>query len=196
MISDACRVALVYAHLICFAFAISSVLSADLQILAGRDTQNIKKIADRIIVPLSGLWLTGILIIYVDTGLDWNLMQQSSKLVLKLACVIVLTLNGLVLHRIGFKILCDNTYLTRKNAIFLSAIGGLSTGHWLLSAFIGCAKPLASIPLSTLLSLYFIFCVSIVLVAFIIAPFLQQQLNLLRAKQTIVALGISHSFAQ
>ena len=122
--------------------------------------EEIGKDATRISYLLVGLWVSGLAIIYVDTGFSPEIMMSKGKLMLKLLCVLMLTLNGLVLHNASFPVLTkDAEVLTDSEAVLLAVTGALSTSHWMMAAFIGMSAPLGQIPFHTLFQAYCIFLV-------------------------------------
>lgn len=170
------RLALLYSHLILCAFAIAAVLKTDVALLFSRINQaQLEKTAHRISLLLVALWASGLAIIYLDTGFNPDILATKSKLMFKLACVCVLTVNGIVLHHVSFPVLVSNkSTLSSLDTLLLVVTGGLSTSHWLLAAFVGLAKPLGRLPLEVLLTAYCLFLVSVVLASIMTLPLLSK----------------------
>lgn len=176
--TEGARLILIYGHLLLCSFAITMVLYTDLRIAAGSFTrQGLKQAAHLITWILFWLWMTGLAIIYLDTGFDPEILATKSKLLLKLLTVVVLTINGIVLHKISFPVILDSEHLRLRESILLAVTGALSTSHWLLAAFVGVAKPFGRIPLESLLIFYAFYCSVTILIALVLIPSLRQRLN-------------------
>jgi len=176
--TEGARLILIYGHLLLCAFAITMVLYTDLRITAGSFTrQGLQQAAHLIAWALFWLWMTGLAIIYLDTGFDPEILATKSKLLFKLLTVVVLTINGIVLHRISFPVILNSETLRLRESVLLAVTGALSTSHWLLAAFVGVAKPLGRIPLESLLMFYAFYCSVTMLIALIFIPSLRQRLN-------------------
>ena len=155
------RLLLLYAHLLLSMLALARVLSADLGLVTGKLSQEmLHATVHSIVWLLLGLWVSGLAIIWLDTGFDPALLAERSKLVFKLVSVTVLTLNGALLHRLAFPVLMSDEPLNLRKSMLLAITGSLSTLHWLLAAFIGVSKPLGKLPLELLLLSYAILCVA------------------------------------
>ena len=177
-LTEGARLILIYGHLLLCAFAITMVLYTDLRIVAGSFTRHgLQKAAHLIAWILFGLWITGLSIIYLDTGFDPEILVTKSKLLFKLLTVVVLTINGIVLHKISFPVIFSNRPLRLRESMLLAVTGSLSTSHWLLAAFVGVAKPLGRIPLDSLLIFYSFYCSMTILIALMFIPSLRQRLN-------------------
>ncbi len=178
LVYDVSRSILIYSHLLFFGTAISTVLWSDIHIMKGELDSVALKTVGRITTYLfMGLWITGLLITYMDTGFDPVVLAQKSKLLMKFTVVISLSINGLVLHYICFSILSDESLLSNSNAIILSICGALSTSHWLLAAFVGSATMLADFSYTALFIVYCGICLFILLTAMLISPKIQRQFN-------------------
>lgn len=174
-IVDWLRVLLIYCHVGICAFAITTVLKADFKILLSDFCrEDIGTDAKRISYLLAGLWISGLAIIYLDTGFSTEIMMTKSKLLLKLLCVLMLTLNGLMLHQVSFPVLTRASEASDSEAVMLAVTGALSTSHWLLAAFIGMSAPLGQLPLHTLLQGYSLFLGSTILVSLTCVPLINR----------------------
>ncbi len=159
------RIFVVYSHIIVAAFALTAVLRADIKMVISRiSSREIEKDSKRIFLLLVALWVTGLTVVYFDTGFNPDVLMDKSKLLLKLICVLVLTANGLILHYISFPILeRDTVTVSYAEAALLSVTGALSTSHWLLAAFVGKTASLSQVSFQALLETYAIFlCVTLV----------------------------------
>lgn len=101
-----------------------------------------------------GLWLSGLAIVALDTGMDPALIAAKPKLLAKLVAVGVLTLNGALLRWWCFPRLVSDQPLSRAEAAALMCSGALSTTSWLIAAFYGIARGLSSWTAEQHLALY------------------------------------------
>lgn len=151
----AIRLVLVYAHLLLCVFALHRVLVTDWRLLQDRVRHREMKRAHRQLVwLLAALWASGLAIVALDTGLHLVQLAARPKLLVKLLCVALLTLNGLLLRVWCFPRLSRRASLGGGEAAFLVVCGAFSTTSWLMAAFLGVARPLQSWPLSQTLVLY------------------------------------------
>jgi len=188
---DLVRTVLIYSHVLLFAFSISLVLWTDHTMLFGSyEAQAITRISSVIKTLLIGLWISGLLVIYIDTGFSPPLIAANTKLIMKVLVVLVLTFNGTLLHYIALEILLFDGYLDKKNARLLAISGSISTSHWLLAAFVGVAQPLREFPISDLLIAYVGLCACIVIVALTLNGWIQNILNQQRAERKLVSMGL------
>ncbi|MBC3937087.1 hypothetical protein H8K47_17155 [Undibacterium sp. CY7W] len=96
-------------------------------------------------VALFVLWVTGLSVIWMDTGFVWAVLATKPKLLAKLTVVILLTMNGIALHKIVFKRLCEAQNEPLRAAKLPAVLGAISVVTWLYAAFLGLAKPVASL---------------------------------------------------
>lgn len=140
-LTTALRLLLLYAHLLLCVFALYTVLNTDWRLLRSRiSAKHLLQAHRRVVLLLAGLWLSGIAIVAVD-GLAQ--MGTNPKLLAKLVCVSLLTLNGLLLRHWCFPRLVSNRPLQRAESWALMSCGAISTTCWLMSGFYGIARPLA-----------------------------------------------------
>lgn len=141
---------LVYGHLLATCVALGHVLLADHKLWHWRrepltpaqlaylvETQRVVSLA------LLALWLSGMLLVlqgYLAEGVHYLLNQ---KLWAKLVVVVLLSINGILLHRLGFPLLKVAAYavLPLPQRIRLALLGALSSSGWLFAAFLGVARP-------------------------------------------------------
>lgn len=175
---DWVRLTLVYMHLLASAFAIVLVLSADWGILKGTYTlEALQRTANRTSVVLAVLWVTGLALVYCDTGLNFAEMTARPKLLLKLAIVGALTINGVVLHMVSFPLFARTGLLKWSESVVLAISGALSTSHWVLAAFVGVARPLGQWPIRMLLLGYLLYVVATLFMAVISVPLVRRHLS-------------------
>ena len=140
-LSSVCRLLLLYSHLLLCVFALHTVLSTDWRLLRSRiSARHLLQAHRRVVLLLGGLWLTGGAIVLLDGA---SQIAQSPKLVAKLVCVSLLTLNGVLLRHWCFPRLISERPLQRAEAWALMSCGAVSTTSWLMAGFFGIARPLA-----------------------------------------------------
>ncbi|MBS0445686.1 MAG: hypothetical protein JSR59_07010 [Proteobacteria bacterium] len=133
---------LLFAHIIAFAFAFVAVVRADLALLSAEriDPEWPHAVARPILLLLGVLWLTGAALIWMQYGLDPGAVAARPKLLAKLAVVVLLTCNGLLLHTIAFPLLTRPTRRPRMAATVSSVLGAVSSATWLYASFVGTAR--------------------------------------------------------
>lgn len=188
-VHDAARTVLIFSHLLLCAVALTRVLQADLELVAGSITrERLASVAHTVSWLLGGLWLTGLAVIYLDTGFDPQVLAGKSKLLLKLTCVMVLTTNGALLHHVAFPLLSASGPLRLNESLVLTVTGALSSSHWIMAAFVGIARPLGKIELTTLLQAYALMCTVTVLAALALVPVVRERLTDLRMRWEIESM--------
>ena len=143
------KMLLVYGHLIATCIALGRVLQADQKLWSWRkdvlsqvqreyldETQKIVALA------LLALWGSGLLLVlqgYLYEGTTYLLNQ---KLWAKVSVVALLSLNGALLHRIGFLLLQKAPFVLLHSCArtHLALLGALSMSGWLFAAFLGVAR--------------------------------------------------------
>lgn len=143
------KMLLVYGHLLATCIALGQVLQADHKLWSWRkealdkvqreyleETQKIATLA------LLALWASGLLLVlqgYLDDGIAYLLNQ---KLWAKVTVVALLSLNGALLHRIGFPLLQKAPFVLLPGSARnrLALLGALSMSGWLFAAFLGVAR--------------------------------------------------------
>lgn len=143
------KMLLVYGHLLATCIALGRILLADHKLWSWRkelldqarreyleETQKIATLA------LLALWASGLLLVlqgYLAEGFTYLLNQ---KLWAKATVVALLSLNGALLHRIGFPLLQKAPFvLLRSRArTRLALLGAFSMSGWLFAAFLGVAR--------------------------------------------------------
>ena len=136
----ALRLALLYAHLLACVLALHTVLRTDWRLLNSRiNARQLMHAHRRVVWVLGALWLSGGAIVALD-GLAQ--LQTNPKLIAKIVCVSLLTLNGVVLRVWCLPRLVSDGPLSRAEACVLMACGAMSTTCWLMAGFYGIARPL------------------------------------------------------
>ncbi|MBV7545726.1 hypothetical protein KW849_05330 [Pseudomonas sp. PDM26] len=149
------RLGVVYFHLIACCVAIGLVLTSDIamvkQLLKGdvsshHDDAHMDSLQKTVSLALVALWITGIAVIGIDyagKGMEYFL---NPKLQAKIGIVVLLTINGFVLHRGVLPALkkagslLKLSFSLRMLALFSGAFSGVS---WFYAAMLGVGRPLA-----------------------------------------------------
>ncbi len=139
------RVFVILFHLIGFAAALFLVMREDLRLLRAEwlDFAEIEATARDVSRALMVLFVTGVLVIYIDTGFSAAEIFARPKLLAKITVVLILTLNGVLLHWLVFPMLRQRPRrFLRARARLVVALGAVSSVSWVYAAFLGIAKPL------------------------------------------------------
>lgn len=149
------RLGIVYSHLIACCVAIGSVVTSDIAMVrqlfktercSERDAHDLTSLQKTVSWSLLVLWVTGFAIIGIDLVDKGLVYFENPKLQAKIAVVMLLTLNGFVLHsavlpavqRVGS--LLDLSVGMRTLAVFSGAFSAVS---WFYAAMLGVGRPLA-----------------------------------------------------
>ena len=149
------RLSVIYVHLLACCIAIGLVFASDAEMVrnllkghkgAGHDSQHMTRLQKSVANALIFLWLTGAAVIgidYLDKGMNYF---ANPKLHAKIIIVMLLTFNGMLLHRYVLPALLkagnllDLNFGVRMFALFSGALSGVS---WLYAAMLGVGRPLA-----------------------------------------------------
>lgn len=152
------RQAVLAAHTLVFAIALSAVLREDLRLLRTRhvDVRSIQRTGLTLTRALVALWVTGLWLVAMQVGLDAGAVLDSPKLAAKFLVVSALTANGLALHWLAFPRLAAPTPTSLSSLPLMPVVlGGISTASWLGASFIGVSRVVApSMRLADYLWLY------------------------------------------
>jgi len=140
------RMFILMLHVMCVMGAAIGIAFADLSLFKGQriDTGLLRLGCHLVFGMLCLLWLTGLVIIWLDTGFDLQVIAGKPKLIAKVAVATLLSLNGYVLHRCFFDALLAPPLTPRLGvnaSVVLAAVSGTS---WLYAFFLGLAKPMAA----------------------------------------------------
>jgi hypothetical protein len=147
--------ATLYIHLIACCVAIGLLLTHDIGLVkrllkAGNDRRNyidhLLSLKDTISIALAVLWVSGLLLVCIDAAMRGVESLSNPKLHAKLAIVVLLTLNGFLIH--GTVIpslqkagaLLNLEFKPRMLAIFAGSVSAVS---WFYAAMLGVGRPLA-----------------------------------------------------
>jgi hypothetical protein len=148
------RMAVVYLHLIACCVAIGLVFTSDVAMVnqlikadpADRmDGQHLSYLQTTVGRALIALWITGIALVTMDGVLKGWSYFANPKLQAKIAIVVLLTMNGYVLHKHVLPLmkkagtLLKLSFNQRILAIFAGAVSGVS---WFYAAMLGVGRPL------------------------------------------------------
>ena len=149
------RLAIVYLHLIACCVAIGLVLTSDIamvkQLLQGdgrdhADPGHLDSLQKTVSRALAVLWVTGVAIVALDASVKGWGYFANPKIQAKIGLVVLLTLNGVVLHQTVLPLmqkagsLLKLTFNQRLLALFAGAVSGVT---WFYAAFMGVGRPLA-----------------------------------------------------
>jgi len=161
------RLGVIYVHLVACCVAIGLVLTSDIAMVKDllnrktfteHDHAHMESLQKSVIVALIALWVTGAAVIgidYLEKGMNYFM---NPKLQAKVIIVLLLTYNGILLHRLVLPALqkagslLDLGFSARMLALFC---GSLSAVSWMYAAMLGVGRPLAwKYSLSELLMAY------------------------------------------
>ena len=143
------KMLLVYVHLLATCIALGRVLLADHKLWSWRKEaldqakqeylEETRKIAT---LALLALWGSGLLLVLQGYLLEGAAYLLNQKLWAKAAVVALLTLNGGLLHRVGFPLLQKAPFvlLPGSDRGRLALLGAFSMSGWLFAAFLGVAR--------------------------------------------------------
>ncbi|MBV7481183.1 MULTISPECIES: hypothetical protein [unclassified Pseudomonas] len=149
------RLGVVYVHLLACCVAIGLVFASDAamvkdlfkgRVSAGHDNEHMASLQKSVANALFFLWVTGAAVIgidYLEKGMTYF---ANPKLQAKVIIVLLLTFNGMLLHRFVLPAmlkagsLLDLQVGVRMFALFAGALSGVS---WLYAAMLGVGRPLA-----------------------------------------------------
>jgi uncharacterized membrane protein len=141
---------IVYIHLIAACVAVGILLRADLALskthgrrLSLGAVKELRDTANIIGTALIALWASGLLLVIVGRYSDPNYLMNQ-KLWAKIAVVVVLTLNGAVLHHFSFPRVASSSGivgLKPLEQVIVVSTGATSTVSWLFACYLGVARP-------------------------------------------------------
>jgi hypothetical protein len=148
------RMAVVYVHLIACCVAIGMVFTSDLamvkKLLHAKpndrvNAQHLSELQQTVSRALMALWVTGVAIVSLDASIKGWEYFANPKLQSKITIVLLLTFNGVVLHKHVLPMLQKAGSLLRMSfsrrmlAIFAGSVSGVS---WFYAALLGVGRPL------------------------------------------------------
>ena len=144
-VSEVTRMGLILAHLLAFAAAFAAVALGDFAIFARRriNTGLLTWSSKAVTITLVALWVTGLSVIWLDIGFDFDLLLTKPKLLAKITIVTLLTLNGIGLHWLALPTLSKTHPDTHSAALVPALLGAISGATWVFAAFVGVGKAVA-----------------------------------------------------
>ena len=141
------RMAVILAHILAVITAGAAIAFGDYAIFGGQriNIALLHKAGSVVIVTLGMLWLTGLIIIWLDTRFEWAVLIAQPKLMAKLTVVSLLSLNGIALHHLAFKRLQALQNQPMQSTKLPVILGAISVVTWLYAIFLGLAKPVTPI---------------------------------------------------
>jgi hypothetical protein len=138
------RMVLLMLHVLCVIAAAIGIAFAELSLFKEKTVDGaLLRTGCRVVLgALCLLWLSGLLIIWIDTGFDLQLIASKPKMVAKVSVALLLSVNGYLLHRYFFDAIDKPTLNLRKAANTAAAMAAVSGASWLYAVFLGLAKPL------------------------------------------------------
>ncbi|QLC72427.1 hypothetical protein LPB260_16765 [Pseudomonas sp. LPB0260] len=149
------RLGIVYAHLIACCVAIGMVLTSDFAMIKElfkggnshlQDSQHMESLQKSVSIALAVLWVSGVAIIWLDISASGLSYLLNPKLQAKIAIVMLLTFNGMLLHGLVLPALqkagslLKLKFSMRMFALFAGALSGVS---WFYAAMLGIGRPLS-----------------------------------------------------
>ncbi|MGV3741990.1 MAG: hypothetical protein ACO1NO_06750 [Burkholderiaceae bacterium] len=149
------RLGLVYVHLIACCVAIGLILTSDIamvkKLFSGeadthQEREHLSSLKHIVSISLVALWITGAAIIWLDASANGLSYFYNPKIQAKIAVVVLLTLNGFLLHNVILPVmekagsLMNMAFRYRFLAIFSGAFSAVS---WFYAAMLGVGRPLA-----------------------------------------------------
>ncbi|UVE19459.1 hypothetical protein NVV93_08820 [Pseudomonas sp. LS44] len=148
------RLALVYSHLIACCVALGMVIVSDFTMIkrlitddsSQQDPHHLAQLKTTVLIALGALWITGLMIIGLDASIKGQEYFLNPKLQAKILIVVLLTINGYVLHNLVMPAMNKAGCIlkldvnTRTLAVFAGTVSAVS---WLYAAMLGVGRPLA-----------------------------------------------------
>jgi CRP-like cAMP-binding protein len=141
---------IVYIHLLATAFALVELLKFDIRLLrnlnrplAAADLHRLISTKNTVTLALVVLWITGIWFVVNGVIDEPGKYLTNQKLWMKLLTVWLLTVNGMLMHSIGFTHLRPGVVFSEmalKNQWILLGMGVVSSVSWMSAAFLGIAR--------------------------------------------------------
>jgi hypothetical protein len=168
------RMVLLMLHLACVMVAVVGIAFADLSLFKERkiDDQLLRTGCRMVATALTLLWISGLLIIWLDTNFDLQQIVTKPKLVAKIGVAVLCTLNGVLLHRYFFTSFAKPPANLRRSANRAAVMAAVSGASWLYAGFLGMARPLGRVlSLPAFASIYVVLLmIGGLLVAWVVRP--------------------------
>lgn len=180
MLVSLTRQLLLFGHLAAFAFALVTILREDLAMLTVRRVDPVKlaRTARMTKWLLWFLWITGVILLGFAVGPHPAAVWANPKLAMKVAVVVLLTINGWVLHRFAFPMLTRPQAQPHVAAVVCATVGAISSVSWVYAALVGSARYVApKMNLEEFVGIYLLALVAGILIAqLIVRPHVEKLL--------------------
>ena len=142
------KTALVFAHFALAAFCLVTIIATDLKLIrqyalpaSAALCDDVARVKRAITYALIGLWMTGLVIVAYGAATSPHYLANQ-KLWFKIAVVVALTLNGVLVHRMGRVLQPGVTLaaLDERSALLLNMAGATSSISWLWACLLGTAR--------------------------------------------------------
>lgn len=141
--------ALTFCHLIAMAIAVGKMLDYDFRFLRAvhqrpspQLLQDLRHTKTTMTLALIALWLTGAALVYAGYAQNPDYLLNE-KLWTKIFTVGVLTVNGVLMHRLAFPVLQQGgafLELPQRQMLTLTLFAAISSVSWLYASFLGIAR--------------------------------------------------------
>lgn len=136
------RSVLIFLHLACLIAAGISIAFGDYAILRHRPVNRelMLKSSRAVAWSLLALWVTGLSVIALDMSTTSLILAKAPKLQAKLTVVVILSLNGFLLHRYTLHTLGGSHTPTDADVRLAAILGAVSAASWGYAVFLGVAR--------------------------------------------------------
>ncbi len=153
LVLEFARLGIVYIHLIACCIAIGLVLTSDLAMVkqlfqreSSDNTKSMRNLQTTVVWALAALWISGLTLVSLDAWFKGWEYFENPKIQAKISIVVLLTLNGIILHHFVLPWLQKAGSMLKLSpsqtvfALFSGAVSGVS---WLYAAMLGVGRPLS-----------------------------------------------------
>lgn len=145
------KMLVVYVHLLSTCLALGSIGWADWRLWRNRhraptldEIAGIAVTQTVVTIALAVLWGTGVLLVLLGYLAEPQSYLTNEKLWAKVSVVVILTVNGVLLHRVAFPKLTAGVAFIRmaeRERLGLGVLGAVSSVSWMFASFLGIARP-------------------------------------------------------
>lgn len=136
------RSVLIFLHLASLIAAGISIAFGDYALLRHRPVNRelMLKASRAVAWSLLALWVTGLSVIALDMSTTSLVLAKAPKLQAKLTVVVILSLNGFLLHRYTLHALGGARTPTQADVRLAAILGAVSAASWAYAVFLGVAR--------------------------------------------------------
>jgi hypothetical protein len=153
---------LIFLHFFVAALAISAIVRTDLVMLSVMGMklsenvhQKFQQLKRNLIDMLLILWASGAALVMFAYLAAPKTVFENEKLWMKVAVVLILTLNGFALHFVSKRYKPGITFIDMKGWFLMSCLGVISTTSWAWACFLGVGRAWNhKMPIATILPMY------------------------------------------